>query len=63
MNLTQSITANPLGLITEQGYEKRKNLDRIKDISNAIKRYSDAEKKIPLEWIDELKRRVLEENK
>ena len=48
----------PVGLIQRQGYENIKNNERIRNIIDAMKRFNDAGKKIPVEWIDELRDRL-----
>ena len=53
------ISPPPLGLIQRQGYENIKNKERIRNIIDAMKRFNDAGKKIPTEWVDELRDRLL----
>lgn len=48
----------PVGLIQRQSYENIKNNERIRNIIDAMKRFNDAGKKIPVEWIDELRDRL-----
>jgi hypothetical protein len=44
----------PLGLTPLKNWEEGCNRDRIEEIFNAMTRYSEVEKPIPLEWISEL---------
>lgn len=44
----------PLGLIPRKIYLEKVNHHRINDILDAMKRYCDAEKDIPVEWAKEL---------
>ena len=44
----------PLGLMPKKIYDHK----RMVDIFDAMKRYSEAEKVIPIEWIDELRELV-----
>lgn len=48
----------PLGLKPEFIHNMQCNTERMADIIEAMKRYSEAEKPIPLKWITELERRV-----
>ena len=49
----------PLGLKPEKVFENQCNTERIIAIIEAMKRYSTAEQPIPIEWIDELEKRIL----
>ena len=48
----------PLGLVPEYVYNIQSNTERMDRIIDAMKRYSKADKPIPVEWIDELERRI-----
>lgn len=39
-------------------WQEKKNDERVRDLRAAMKRYLDDDKPIPLEWLDELKRRT-----
>jgi len=43
----------PLGLIPKKFYEEQIKVQRFQDVCDAIKRYWDANLKIPVEWIEE----------
>lgn len=44
----------PLGLQPRYVFDENTNKKRIHEISKAMKRYSDADKPMPKEWVDEL---------
>jgi hypothetical protein len=48
----------PLGLEPEKYHTARQNYERIKDIVEAIDRYTDASQPCPKVWITELKQRL-----
>ncbi len=48
----------PLGLIPEDIYAIQVNAERTRMILDAMKRYSEAEKPIPMKWITELEERI-----
>jgi len=48
----------PLGLTPIKNWEQGKDKERIADIVDAMTRYSENEKVIPLDWISELWGRV-----
>lgn len=51
-------TSCPLGVMPETIWQEKKNDERVRDLRAAMKRYLDDDKPIPLEWLDELKRRT-----
>lgn len=51
----------PLGLIPEYIYKMQSNTERIAMIIEAMKRYSTADKPIPIKWVEELERRIFYE--
>ena len=56
------MTKPPLGLMPKDIYDIKVNKDREMMIIDAMKRYSESEKPIPLEWIKELEERLFYEN-
>jgi len=48
----------PLGLKPRKLFDEHANLLRINEITEAMKRYSDAKVPIPCEWVDELHERM-----
>ena len=54
------MTKPPLGLIPREIYAIQVNTERMAMIIEAMKRYSEADKPIPLEWIEELEERIFE---
>jgi len=53
-----AIEKPPIGLKPKAIYEEQVNIDRIYEISKAMKRYSDEDNPIPKEWVDELYNRM-----
>jgi len=59
LNDLNDIKINPsLGLIPRYSFDADKEYERIMQIFDAIKRYSEEDKKIPKHWIDELIERL-----
>lgn len=50
----------PLGLIPEDIYEIQSNTERMAMIIEAMRRYAEAEKPIPIKWVNELEKRIFE---
>ena len=48
----------PLGLMPEHIFNHIQNTERINEIIQAMKRYSEAQRPIPTVWIEELERRI-----
>ena len=48
----------PVGLRPEDAAEHEANLNRVREIHQAIERYVDGRRPVPEYWIEELKRRV-----
>ena len=55
------MTKPPLGLIPKGIYGIQVKTERMAMIIDAMKRYSEAEKPIPIEWIKELEELIFEE--
>lgn len=51
----------PLGVMPYSIFKSRTNKTRAIELSDAMVRYADADKKIPLEWILELNTRLRDE--
>lgn len=54
----QSSQRPPLGLMPEHAFIALASQQRLQQIIDAMKRYSEAGMTIPLEWIEELDRRT-----
>jgi hypothetical protein len=48
----------PLGLMPEQAFIALAAQQRVQQIIDAMKRYSEAGKSVPMAWIEELERRT-----
>lgn len=54
------MTKPPLGLTPREIYAIQVNTERMAMIIDAMKRYSEADRVIPMEWIEELEERIFE---
>lgn len=50
----------PLGIMPRDIYERKMHKERADDIMEAMIRYSEAEKVVPTEWVEELVYRLME---
>jgi predicted alternative tryptophan synthase beta-subunit len=54
-----SETKPPIGLRPEYVHEYHAERDRLIEIAEAMKRYAEAGKPVPIKWANELERRIL----
>jgi len=58
MEEVKSVLAPPIGLEPEKNFAVLANAKRLQEIVDAVKRYSKAGKSVPIEWVNELERRI-----
>jgi hypothetical protein len=51
----------PIGIVPEYIFEEQKNKERINDLTEAIKRFTDENRSVPKVWMTELKTRLIDQ--